>query len=141
MPPADFDPDSYIDPTEYDLDPTVWAENPEEFASASTKDSAFKKAKLVGGIKKLQLSVDYPRKALKNFIQGTVKAKIFIDENGKLQYLKILSSPHETLSNSATAAILESEFKAARLYGESVKSTLVVRVFYQISSRQMMVRY
>lgn len=66
---------------------------------------------------------------------------MFIDERGELRYVEILSSPHKSLSNSATAAILKSEFKAGHLNGESVKSTLTARVFYKISSGNMKVRY
>lgn len=60
-PPVDFDPDSYIDPAEYDLAPSVRAESVQEPDNTSVQNSAFEKAKLVGGVKKLQMSVDYPR--------------------------------------------------------------------------------
>ncbi len=136
-PPPGFDSTTYLDPINYGLDPEVKAEINKQAGDEYSEESDFRKAKIIGGLKKLQQNADYPRQALKYRVEGRVKSKIYVDENGKLTNIDILSSPNEALTTSAKRAIIKTNFKPATLKGNPVKSILLVNVLYQLYSQKL----
>lgn len=139
-PPANFDASAYKNPKDYGLDPKVKAEINKQPNSDYSEETDFKKAVIVGGMKKLQQNADYPRNALKYSIEGRVYTKIYIDEKGKLTNIEILKSPDESLSQSAIQALIKTNFEPAILKGKSVKSILLVSVLYQLYSQKIRIQ-
>jgi periplasmic protein TonB len=76
----------------------------------------------------------YPEFVKDQEISGTVTAQIVIDETGKVIEIKILSSPHELLSDEVTKAISRWKYKPGKIKGVAVKvKDRNVRVDFQLT--------
>jgi protein TonB len=68
-----------------------------------------------------KISPFYPEFVKDQGISGTVKAQVIIDENGAVMQIKILSSPHELLSEEVCKAVSRWKYKPGRFKGTAVK--------------------
>jgi protein TonB len=71
----------------------------------------------------LQKRIDpfYPEFVKEQEISGTVKAQVLIDQNGNVIEIKILSSPHELLSDEVIKAVSRWKYKPGKFRGVAVK--------------------
>ena len=65
------------------------------------------KPQLIGGIAQLQKEARYPAAAQRAGIEGTVYVEFTVTRDGEVEDLKVLRSPHETLSEEALRVIRE----------------------------------
>jgi protein TonB len=63
----------------------------------------------------------YPEFVKDQEISGTVKAQVLIDQNGNVIEIKILSSPHELLSDEVIKAVSRWKYKPGKFRGVAVK--------------------
>lgn len=64
--------------------------------------------------------VAYPESARKAGVQGSVRVKILVDDNGIVRRTTVVSSPNEDMSLAATAALMKFRFRPARAGGKAV---------------------
>lgn len=112
LPVENFDEASYYNPKKVEL----------------SKDSSidFKSAEIKGGFESIFKYLEYPASAKRNKITGLVISEVFVNENRKIDNIKIISSPDSSLSKAATKAIIPIEFVPATLNGDPVKSITYV---------------
>jgi periplasmic protein TonB len=63
----------------------------------------------------------YPEFVKDQGISGVVKAQVIIDQNGNVMEIKILSSPHELLSDEVYKAVSRWKYRPARFKGVAVR--------------------
>jgi TonB family protein len=63
----------------------------------------------------------YPEFVKDQGISGVVRAQVIIDQNGNVMEIKILSSPHELLSDEVYKAVSRWKYRPARFKGVPVK--------------------
>jgi protein TonB len=69
---------------------------------------------------------DYPQLARQAGIEGTVVARVFIDEKGNVFKVEILQSPSEIFNEPVRQALFKSSFYPAKQRETPVKSQLIV---------------
>lgn len=74
----------------------------------------------------------YPAEALKNKLQGVVKLEAVIDENGKVQALRMLESPDPLLTEAALAAVKGWEYEPFIQDGKAKKVAFTVTVTFAL---------
>lgn len=63
----------------------------------------------------------YPEFVKDQGISGVIKAQVIIDQNGNVMEIKILSSPHELLSDEVYKAVSRWKYRPARFKGVPVR--------------------
>ncbi len=76
----------------------------------------------LGGLPEL----DYPEAARKNGVEGTLKAKMTLGENGKVRDIVILEGLPHGVSEAFTKTMQGYNFQPARSHGQPVPTTLYV---------------
>jgi periplasmic protein TonB len=74
---------------------------------------------------------EYPEKARKEGIDGTVRLHIVVGKTGKVQELEVISGP-ELLQQSAVDAVRQWEYRVTSLNGKPVEVDTVVDVVYTL---------
>ena len=99
----------------------------EEYASANTGTSFFKKAYLLAEITPL-----YPTYAIKKGIEGTVLLDVDIDSSGKVSKTEIVvSSNYDILDKAAIRSVKKARFTPASYMGKPSPDTLRIAInFY-----------
>ena len=96
----------------------------------------FRDAQLIGGQKELEEficnEVVYPPSAIENKVQGTVKIKLTIDENGNLVSESVMESVSRELDDEALRILGKTKWKAALSMGKPIKSTKKVAVKFNV---------
>lgn len=77
---------------------------------------------------------DYPQLARQAGIEGTVVARVFIDEKGKVFKVEILQSPSEIFNEPVKKALFKSTFYPAKQRETPVKSQLIVPFDFFLNS-------
>lgn len=75
----------------------------------------------------------YPSKAKTARIQGTVELDAVIDENGRIDSLKVLSGPAE-LQKSSLDAVRHWRYKPFLLNGEAIEVETTINVVYTLEN-------
>ncbi|PSR03156.1 MAG: energy transducer TonB [Bacteroidetes bacterium QS_8_68_28] len=91
------------------------------------------KPKMVGGTEALYEEVEYPQFAKRADITGTVYLQFTVQKDGSLTDMKVLRSPHESLSKEAIRAIKAMEFEPGRQRKEPVKTRMSQRVTFELN--------
>jgi protein TonB len=87
---------------------------------------------LIGGMKALQQSVEYPEFAKKAGIEGRVIVQFVVDEQGNVQDPKVTRGVHKLLNKEAIKAVKQQEFKPGKQRGEAVKVQMSLPVTFQL---------
>jgi len=89
-------------------------------------------AELIGGMKALQESVEYPDLAEKARIEGRVIVKFVVNEQGNVVNPKVARGVHELLNREAVEAVEKQNFKPGKQHGEPVKVRMALPVVFRI---------
>ena len=81
----------------------------------------------------LTKNLKYPRVAVQNEIQGTVMLEFMVDTDGTLGDIKVVSSPHELLTNEALRLMkISPNWEPAIQYNKTVKGRLRQPFFFRL---------
>jgi TonB family protein len=86
---------------------------------------------LIGGMKALQESVEYPEFAKKAGIEGRVIVQFVVDEQGNVQDPKVTRGVHKLLNEEAIRAVKKQKFKPGKQRGEAVKVQMSLPVTFR----------
>lgn len=77
-------------------------------------------------------SIIYPEHALLSKLSGTVRARLFIDVEGRVNSIEIveLQPAYPPFEEIAINALIETRFSPAKRFGKTVNSQKVVEVFF-----------
>ena len=87
---------------------------------------------LVGGMKALQQSVEYPEFAKKAGIEGRVIVQFVVNEQGDVQDPKVTRGVHKLLNEEAIRAVKEQKFKPGKQRGQAVKVQMSLPVTFRL---------
>ena len=87
---------------------------------------------LVGGMKALQQSVEYPEFAKKSGIEGRVIVQFVVDEQGNVQEPQVTRGVHKLLNEEAIRAVKEQTFKPGKQRGQAVKVQMSLPVTFRL---------
>jgi protein TonB len=87
---------------------------------------------LIGGMKALQSSVEYPEFAKKAGIEGRVIVQFVVDENGDVQDPRVIRGVHKLLNEEAIRAVKQQKFKPGKQRGQPVKVQMSLPVTFQL---------
>ena len=87
---------------------------------------------LIGGMKALQQSVEYPEFAKKAGIEGRVIVQFVVNEQGNVQNPKVTRGVHKLLNKEAIKAVKQQKFKPGKQRGEAVKVQMSLPVTFQL---------
>lgn len=87
---------------------------------------------LVGGMKALQESVEYPEFAKKAGIEGRVFVQFVVDEQGNVQNPQVTRGVHKLLNEAAIEAVKKQEFEPGKQRGEPVKVQMSLPVTFRL---------
>ncbi|MCS3631254.1 protein TonB [Salinibacter ruber] len=88
--------------------------------------------KLVGGMRALQQSVEYPEFAKKAGIEGRVIVQFVVDEQGNVKNPKVTRGVHKLLNEEAVKAVKEQSFKPGKQRGQAVKVQMSLPVTFRL---------
>lgn len=77
----------------------------------------------------------YPQKAIKRAATGPAIAEILISEEGNVLDVKILESPHESISVSMTDALKQWKFSPFTIKGQPQRVTGKITYYFTIQNR------
>lgn len=78
----------------------------------------------------------YPQSAVEQGIQGTVQVNFIIDKNGQVTDVTVVRGVHPLLDDEAVKVISASpKWKAARVRGEKVRSSLTIGVEFRLTKK------
>jgi protein TonB len=106
----------------------------------SQKDSAFTHVDLessfpggaAGWARFLKDNLEYPKKAIKKNIQGTVTVRFIVDKDGSISDIDVIDGP-ELLREAATDVVKKSpNWKAAMQNGRKVKSYKIQPITFKL---------
>ena len=81
----------------------------------------------------LTTNLKYPRKAIQNDIEGTVMLGFTVDTSGNIVDLKVISSPHEWLSEEALRLMqISPKWEPAIQYNKPVKGKLRQPIYFRL---------
>lgn len=87
---------------------------------------------LVGGMRALQQSVEYPEFAKKAGIEGRVIVQFVVDEQGNVKNPKVTRGVHKLLNEEAVKAVKEQSFKPGKQRGQAVKVQMSLPVTFRL---------
>ncbi len=80
-----------------------------------------------------KISPQYPEEAKRLGIEGAVVLKLYISENGCIEDIEIVKSPHELLSIASKKAIAGIKFKPAKVSGKTVPVCLELTLRFKLN--------
>lgn len=75
-----------------------------------------------------RIEFTYPARARRQGITGTVRVEYVVTEEGRVEDLTVLESPHRLLSNATTEVLGRARFEPARKGGQEVKVRMTADV-------------
>ncbi|MEF8865060.1 MAG: energy transducer TonB, partial [Salinibacter sp.] len=87
---------------------------------------------LIGGMKALSESVDYPEFAKKAGIEGRVIVQFVVDEQGNVRDPKVTRGVHKLLNEEAIKAVKDQKFKPGKQRGQAVKVQMSLPVTFRL---------
>jgi periplasmic protein TonB len=79
-----------------------------------------------------EFKIPYPDEARRAGIEGTVRLRIVVDNEGRVVDVKVLNGPGYGLNDAARDAIKKFRFKAAMKGGEAVSTTMVYNYTFML---------
>jgi protein TonB len=79
-----------------------------------------------------EFKIPYPDEARRAGIEGTVRLRIVVDNEGRVVDVKVLNGPGYGLNDAARDAIKKFKFKAAMKGGEAVSTTMVYNYTFML---------
>ncbi len=79
-----------------------------------------------------EFKIPYPDEARRAGIEGTVRLRIVVDNEGRVVDVKVLNGPGYGLNDAARDAIKKFKFKAAIKGGEAVSTTMVYNYTFML---------
>ncbi len=90
----------------------------------------------VGGIESIQKRIVYPRRAIENNIQGTVKIRVFIDEYGEVTEASVAEGIGYGCDEAARTAVYYSRFKPGLQKGKKVKVQTIIPIEFKLPKKE-----
>jgi len=87
---------------------------------------------LLGGMKALQKSIQYPQMAKEAGIEGRVIVQFVVDKNGDVTNPTVTKGAHEHLNEAALEAVKQQAFSPGRQDGEPVKVQMSLPVTFRL---------
>ncbi|MDA3862298.1 MAG: energy transducer TonB, partial [Deltaproteobacteria bacterium] len=82
-------------------------------------------------------AISYPESAKYLGIEGKVRLMLFIDEEGKIYKVKILTKLHPILDRAAVAGARKAKYKPALdQYGKPIKSKSIISIRFKIEEEE-----
>jgi len=91
-----------------------------------------KAAQLAEGSEALKTNINYPRAAMLAGFQGRVIAKVYVDENGKVDDVEFIKKMGGGFETSILKALMETKFTPASLSNKPVKSVAVLSFRFEL---------
>lgn len=88
-----------------------------------------------GGIAELQKKLIYPSYAKENEIEGTVKIKAFIDQNGDVTRAEVEQGIGYGCDESARITVLYAKFNPGLIRGKPVKTQIVIPLEFKLPQK------
>jgi TonB family protein len=89
---------------------------------------------LLGGMKALQESIQYPQMAKEAGIEGRVIVQFVVDKNGAVTNPTVTKGVHEQLNEAALQAVKQQEFNPGRQDGEPRKVQMSLPVTFRLGN-------
>ncbi|MBE0571501.1 MAG: energy transducer TonB [Ignavibacteriaceae bacterium] len=86
----------------------------------------------IGGIKGIQGKLKYPRKAIKNKVEGTVYILAFVDEFGDVTKAMVLKGIGSGCDEVALEAVKETKFIPGMQEGKNVKVQISIPIIFRL---------
>jgi len=93
-----------------------------------------KTPRLIGGREGLRKRIKYPRKAIRDHIQGRVIIQFIIDEKGTVRNPRILKGIRTDVDKEAVKAISKAHFIPARKKGKAVPVEYIIFIYFLIEN-------
>ena len=93
--------------------------------------------KLKGGMASLQKEVTYPALARKAGVEGRVLVQFVVDEEGRVEDAKALTSPDELLSEEALRVVRQAAFTPGRQRGQAVKTEMRLPITFGMAGSEI----
>ncbi|MGD8749541.1 MAG: energy transducer TonB [Balneolaceae bacterium] len=87
---------------------------------------------LIGGKEGLRLKIKYPRKAIKDKVQGRVIVQFVVDKRGKVHNPEIVKGVRYDLNKAALRAVAKSRFIPGSLKGKPVAVEYVLFIHFRL---------
>ena len=113
------------------------SQNSKDVSSSTTGDGEVymvveDQPELIGGMKALQQSIQYPHMAKKAGIKGRVIVQFVVDRNGDVTNPTVTKGVHKLLNEAALNAVKQQEFNPGRQDGEPVKVQMSLPVTFRL---------
>jgi TonB family protein len=115
------------------LPPTVQEENFDDDPAYYLSAEVMPEPK--GGIAELQKKLIYPSYAKENEIEGTVKIKAFIDQNGDVTRAEVEKGIGYGCDESARITVLYAKFNPGLIRGKPVKTQVVIPLEFKLPEK------
>ncbi len=112
------------------LEEDVAADDPAFFLSVEVMPEP------VGGIEAIQKKIIYPKRAINNNIEGTVKIRAFIDEFGEVTEASVAEGIGYGCDEAAKTAVYYSKFKPGVQKGKKVKVQMIIPIEFKLPKEQ-----
>jgi protein TonB len=90
----------------------------------------------VGGMQALQDNVEYPKKARKEQIEGTVLVSALIKADGTVTDLEIVEGIQETLDEAALRAVRMTEWQPAQKDGLPIDLKITIPIQFKLEAKK-----
>ncbi len=87
----------------------------------------------VGGLEGIYKSIKYPELAIKSGVQGKVYVLAFINEDGKVEDVKIVKGIGAGCDEAAIDAVKKSKFVPAKSGGKNVKVKMSLQIQFKLT--------
>ena len=90
---------------------------------------------LIGGMKALRASIDYPSFAAKAGVEGRVFVQFVVDEEGNVLNPRIQRGVHKLLNEEALRVVKEMKFRPGKQRGTPVKVQMTLPVTFKLKKK------
>ncbi len=112
------------------LEEDVAADDPAFFLSVEVMPEP------VGGIEAIKKKIVYPKRAIENNIEGTVKIRAFIDEYGEVTEASVAEGIGYGCDEAARTAVYYSKFKPGLQKGKRVNVQIVIPIEFKLPRKE-----
>lgn len=100
---------------------------------AYSNDTEGKPRPVIKNYQEVLSQVKYPKVCRTKGIEGTVKVKISVDQNGEMTSFKVLEFPCTDLKKAVEDVLAELEFEPASKDGKPVAGKIIVPVDFKLT--------
>ena len=86
----------------------------------------------IGGIKGIQEKIEYPKKAIKNKVEGTVYILAFVDEFGEVTKAMVVQGIGSGCDEEALNSVKETKFIPGMHEGKKVKVQVSIPIIFKL---------